>query len=168
MKTLTTIFLAVFTMVAMQNITHAATAEVTWTDPDKYTDMRPGDESRKKFRDRIFYHFEKHFTKLAKRLPEGQVLKIDVTNVDLAGDTLAGGINRIRIIKDMYPPKIYFSYQVVNVDGSVAKEESVKLRDMNFMMGSRLKYRNEAIGYEKQMLDDWFFKAFKDLIVEKK
>ncbi len=168
MKTLTTTLLSVFTVVSLQSVAYAATSEVTWTDYKKYRDIRSGDESRKHFRERIFKDFEKHFTKLAERLPEGQVLKIDVTDVDLAGDTHAGGIDRLRIVKEIYFPRMNFSYQLVNVDGSVEKDDTVVLKDMSFMMGENLRYRHKSLGYEKKMLDDWFLETFKQLIVEKK
>ncbi|MCW8834112.1 MAG: DUF3016 domain-containing protein [Colwellia sp.] len=168
MKKLTTILITILTLVTFQSQAYAATSEVTWTDYDKYRDIKSGDESRKHFRERTFKHFEKHFAKLAEQLPEGQVLKIDVTDVDLAGDTNAGGINRLRIVKEIYFPRMDFSYQLVNADGSVVKEDTVELKDMDFMSGSNLKYRNKSLGYEKKMLDDWFLKTFKDLVVEKK
>ncbi len=168
MKMLTTTLLVLFTIVSLQSIAYAATSEVTWTDYKKYRDIDSGDESRKHFRERTFSNFEKHFAKLAERLPEGQVLKIDVTDVDLAGDTHAGGIDRLRIVKEIYFPRMNFSYQLVNADGSVKKDDTVVLKDMSFMMSSNLKYRHNSLGYEKKMLDDWFFKTFKELIVKKK
>lgn len=167
MKTLTTILLALFTIVSLQNVAHAATSQVTWKDYEKYRDIYPGNESRKHFRERTFKNFEKHFTKLATSLPEGFVLKIEVTNVDLAGDTHIGGINRLRIIKDLYSPQLNFSYQLLGADGTEITAAEVELRDMNFMMGSNLRYRNDSLGYEKQMLDDWFKESFKGHIVDK-
>jgi len=169
MKMLTTTLLALFTVVSFQNVAYAATSEVTWTDYEKYRDIRPsGNGGRKQFRESTFKNFEKHFAKLAERLPEGQVLKIDVTDVDLAGDTLAGGIDRIRIVKDIYSPRMNFSYQLVNADGSEVVADKVVLKDLSFMTGSKLKYRNDSLGYEKKMLDDWFFDVFKEHIIEKK
>ncbi len=168
MKTLTTTLLALFTLASFQNIAYAATSEVTWTDYKKYRDIDSGNENRNSFRERTFKSFEKHFTKLAENLPEGQVLKIEVTDVDLAGDTLAGGINRLRIVKDIYFPRLNFSYQLINADGSEIVAAEVVLKDMNFLRGSSLKYRNESLGYEKKMLDDWFFETFQENIVEKK
>ena len=167
MKTLTTTLLALFTIVSFQNVAYAATSEVTWTDYEKYRDIHPGDGSKKHFRERTFKNFEKHFAKIAESLPEGQVLKIDVTDVDLAGDTHAGGINRHRIVKDIYFPRMNFSYQLINADGSEVVSAEVVLKDMSFMRTNSLKYRNDSLGYEKKMIDDWFFKAFKDHLVEK-
>jgi len=167
MKMLTTTLLTLFTLVSLQNLAHAATSEVTWKDYKKYRDIYPGNESRKHFRERTFKNFEKHFTKLATSLPEGLVLKIEVTNVDLAGDTHIGGINRLRIIKELYSPQLTFSYQLLGADGAEITSAAVELRDMNFMMGSNLRYRNDSLGYEKQMLDDWFKESFKGRIIDK-
>ncbi|PKI14086.1 DUF3016 domain-containing protein [Colwellia sp. 12G3] len=145
----------------------AASSEVTWTDYKSYRDINEGNEGRKQFRERTFKSIEKHFAKLAATLPADQILKIDVTDVDLAGDTLAGGINRTRIIKHMYSPRMNFSYQLLDANGTVMQSEDVVVKDMSFMSGSNLKYRNESLGYEKKMLDDWFEKTFKELIISK-
>jgi len=144
----------------------SASSEVTWTDYKSYRDIDPGNDGRKQFRERTFKDLEKHFAKLAATLPEDQILKIDVTDVDLAGDTNAAGIHRTRIIKQLYSPRMNFSYQLLDADGKVIQSDEVVVKDMNFMSGSRLKYRNRSLGYEKKMLDDWFEKTFKALIVE--
>lgn len=160
--------IATLTLISIQSQAFSATSEVTWTDYEKYRDIDSGDQSRKHFRERTFKEFEEYFAELAARLPEGQVLKIDVTDVDLAGDTNAGGIHRLRIVKDIFFPRINFSYQLVNADGSVAKEDTVVVKDMNFMMGSNLKYRNKSLGYEKSMLNGWFLETFSDLLADNK
>ncbi|MCI2284942.1 DUF3016 domain-containing protein [Colwellia sp. MSW7] len=81
------IFLSLFGFILGTTVASAATVEVTWTDYDKYRDIDPGEGHRKHFRENTFQSFEKHFSKLATKLPEGQVLKIEVTDIDLAGDT---------------------------------------------------------------------------------
>ena len=168
MKKLTIALLAMLTFNLLPNVLYAATSEVTWTDYENYRDIHPGSEGRKHFRERMFESFDKHFAKLAKVLPEGHVLKINVTDLDLAGDTHSGGINQLRVIKDIYFPRINFSYELVNTDGSIITSGEIVLKDMNFMMGSNSKYRNQSLSYEKVMLDDWFAKSFKELVVETK
>ncbi|MCP4989933.1 MAG: DUF3016 domain-containing protein [Colwellia sp.] len=144
----------------------AAESEVTWTDYKSYRDIDPGNEGRKHFREHTFKYLEKHLAKLAASLPEGQILKIDVTDVDLAGDTNAAGINRTRIVKPIYSPRMNFSYQLLDADGKVIQSDAVVVKDMNFMSGSNLKYRNKSLGYEKKMLDNWFEKTFNELIIK--
>jgi hypothetical protein len=169
MKKLTITLLVMITFVSLPKLACAATSEVTWIDHEKYRDIQPGSESRKHFRERIFYDLEKHFSKLAQGLPEGQVLKIKVTDLDLAGDTYIGGINQLRVIKSMYFPRMNFSYELVNADGrTIVTSDEIALKDMTFMMTSNLKYRNKSLGYEKKMLDDWFAETFKAFVVEKK
>lgn len=167
MKILIIGLLALFTTVLWSTVGYAATAEITWTDPDKYRDIDPGDHNRKHFIENTFSNLEKHFTKLAEKLPKEQVLKINVTDLDLAGDTHAGGIKRIRIVKEIYFPRMNFSYQLVNADGSEIVADKVVLKNMSFMMSNTLRYRNESLGYEKSMLDDWFKNVFKEKIITK-
>jgi len=159
--------IAVLIAVLISTQAIAATSEVKWTEPEKYRDIDAGEESKVRFRERVFTRFEKHFNKLAGKLPEGQVLKIEVTDVDLAGSTLHGGMKRIRVVKAIHFPRMEFSYQLVDAKGVEIKSANVDLKDMSFMMGSNLKYRNDFLGYEKKLLDDWFKKEFSEETVEK-
>jgi len=168
MKKLTTLFTLFLSMVFLVPSVMAANVEVKWTEPSKYRDVKPSNSgSRKHFEEQTFKNLENHFTKLASQLPENQTLKIEVTDVDLAGDVNHGGINRLRIIKEIYFPRIKLSYELIDNDKKSLVSGDVNLKDMNFMMGSRLKYRNDSLGYEKKMLDDWFKDTFSEYILKK-
>jgi hypothetical protein len=160
MKKLLVLIVLFVTGLLNSNNAFAGMSEVTWKDSDKYTDLRPGNEHRQHFKNRIFGAFEKHFLKLSEQLPEGQLLKIEVTNVDLAGDVRFDTMVRIRVIKDLYIPRMKFTYKVINADKSVAQEGDVDLKDMGFMSGSSLRYKHKPIPYEKRMLDKWFKATF--------
>ena len=148
--------------VTQASTAQAAAVEVTWSNPDKYSDVDAGEEHRQHFKDRTFKAFEKHFINMAALLPETQKLVFDMTDIDLAGDVNFGGMKRVRIIKDIFFPSMSFSYQLLNADNSVVKSGDVALKDMGFMMHSGLKYRDRALGYEKEMFDDWFKKTFEN------
>lgn len=167
MKRVTIIFSVFLSLSFLAPTAIAANVEVKWTDPDKYVDIRSGNENRKGFRERTFKNLDKHFAKLAQSLPENQLLKIEVTDLDLAGDENIGGINRIRIIKEVYFPRIKFSYHLEGADKTTIIAGEINLKDMNFMLTNNLKYRRDSLGYEKKMLDDWFKKTFSEYIVEK-
>ena len=137
----------------------AGTSEVTWTNPEKYRDIHPGEDHRQKFKARVFKGFEEHFAKLSSSLPEGQMLKIEVTDIDLAGDVHVTN-RQVRIVKEIYFPRMKFNYQLVDKDGTELKKGSENLKDMNFMMGNTLRYRNDFLRYEKKLLDDWFKETF--------
>lgn len=144
----------------------AAEVEVKWSNPDKYSDIDAGEAHRKHFKERTFKSFEKHFAELAATLPEQQKLILDITDVDLAGDVNFGGMKRIRVIKSIYFPRINFNYQLLNADNTVIKGEEVSLKDMGFISHTSLRYRNETLNYEKEMLDDWFKKTFAENIIK--
>jgi hypothetical protein len=146
-------------LVPLTNV-QAADVEVKWTNSDKYSDIDAGEEHRKHFKERTFKAFEKHFSKLAATLPENQKLVLDITNIDLAGDVRHGGMNRIRVVKDIYFPRMEFTYQLLSADNTVVKSEDVSLKDMGFLMHNGLKYRSQSLGYEKEMFDGWFKDTF--------
>ena len=157
-KFITSLLSLAVVLMSMSSI-QAAQVEVKWTNPDKYTDIKAGEGHRKKFTEQTFKTLDAHFAKMAKMLPEQQELIIEVTNLDLAGD-VNYGMKRIRIIKDIFTPRMKFSYQLLDTDKTVVKSEDVSLNDMGFLMHNNLKYRNESLQYEKKMLDDWFRKTF--------
>jgi len=138
----------------------AAEVEVKWSNPDKYTDIDAGEGHRKHFKERVFKSFEEHFVKMAALLPEHQKLVLDITDLDLAGDVNFGGTRRIRIVKDLFFPRLEFNYQLLNADNSVVKSAEVSLKDMSFLIHNGLKYRSKSFGYEKEMFDKWFNTTF--------
>jgi hypothetical protein len=160
MKKVIELFVATTITLVSAGSAYAGISEVKWANPDKYTDIKAGNEHRTHFKNRIFKAFEEHFAKLSETLPEGQLLKIEVTNVDLAGDVRFDTMDRIRVIKDLYIPRMKFTYKVINADKSVAQEGDVDLKDMGFMSGSSLRYKHKPIPYEKRMLDKWFKATF--------
>jgi hypothetical protein len=152
--------LTAFFLFAISGNVIAGQSEITWTEPEKYTDIRPGSESKKRFRNRIFKNFEKHFIKLSEQLPEGQILKLNVTNVDLAGDVRFSPMQEFRIIKDIYIPRFKFTYELLNADKTIVDSGKVDLKDMSFMNSPSLHSKNDTLKYEKSMIDKWFKSAF--------
>ena len=144
----------------------AADVKVTWTESGKYRDIYSGNQGKKRFQENTFKTLEKHLLKLAKALPESQLLEIEVFDVDLAGDVHAGGMHDIRVIKKLYFPRIKFSYKLLNSERAIILSDNVNIKDMNFMMGNSSRYRNKALGYEKKLLDDWFKDEFVDFVMK--
>lgn len=145
-----------------------AHSKVTWQDYRDFTDVKPANQSRKKFAEHTFKQLSKYLDKLAKDLPEGHKLQINVTDLDLAGHVLPASFagigsvsNDIRIIKQVHIPRIAFEYELVDASGAVVKTDTVKLKDMNFIERHNRLFRNEALRYEKNMLKHWFESTLK-------
>jgi len=139
----------------------ATEVKVEWQDPEKFTDIRPANDSRKAYRERVMKKFDGFFTEMAAKLPEGYRWQVTVTDIDLAGDIdyFAGGAgNALRIVKDIYSPAIKFSHVLRDKHGEEVISNEEKLRDMGFMHSIRSVSDNEEFRYEKQMLSSWFDK----------
>ncbi|MGI5309044.1 DUF3016 domain-containing protein [Rheinheimera sp. WS51] len=145
---------------------YAAEVEVTWQKPEKFTDIRPANESKIKYQQRVLKHFDGFFSDLAAKLPEEYRWHITVTDFDLAGDIdpfISGTGQELRIIKDIYSPAIQFSHTVINKHGEQIVNQEEKLRDMGFMQSLRGFRDNDEFRYEKQMIEQWFIR---DLLPE--
>lgn len=149
-------------LVSTFGLAQAATVEVTFTEPESYVDMRAGEKNSYQFKKDVFYNIEKLLTKLAAGLPEEQVLKIEFTDIDLAGDIDMFDARLFRVVKSMYPPRLAFNYQLLSKDKSVLMQGDENIRDTGFMMNASLRYKNEMFGYEKQLLEKWFKASFID------
>ena len=98
---------------------------------------------------------------LGKRyLSEGQVLDIEVLNVDLAGyvkPTRNGDLRFVRGRADW--PIFQLRYKLAGA-GQVVKQGEERVADLNYT-GHLASYGNrDPLRYEKQMLDGWFKARF--------
>ncbi len=139
----------------------AATAEVNFVHPEKFTDAG----KRYQWVDsRSALGGLKEFLEkeAARLLPADQKLVINVTDVDLAGyyDPRQLASREVRIVKDQYPPRIDLDFRLLAADGSVVKEGKRNLRDPGFLSSPSLGFANDYLRYEKAMLDEWMLREF--------
>lgn len=138
-------------------------------EPDSFTDIRPSNESRSRYQKHVLQSIETYFVEFAETLPEGQMLDVKVSDIDLAGDTmspripLSSDLFDVRVIEDIYFPRIKFSYALKNKNGQVLQSEEVNLRDMNFLnrSGVARNIHSTPFPYEKFLLEEWFEDTFK-------
>ncbi len=157
------------TAVAILSVAPIFAAEVTvnWDEPEKFTDVKPSNESRQKFRERTLRSLEEYFVDLAAALPAQQKLTVTVTDLDLAGEVwpasfvgMGNSGSDVRLVKRHYIPRMAFNYSLSDESGTVVKQAEVNLKDMGFMDGLRSNLNHESLRYEKQMLKEWFEDEF--------
>jgi len=136
----------------------AADVNVKFVEPGRYTDGGT-------FNDRMgdLEGLERHLKRLGDRyLPSGQVLQIEVLDVDLAGhvEPPRGVGPEQRVVRGRSDwPRIRLQYLLKSGD-KVLKEGRDELVDMNYLAQGPSPYRNEPLAYEKRMLDEWFKAKF--------
>jgi Protein of unknown function (DUF3016) len=158
MKPRLSVVMTAVVFTACLQIAHAtAAAEVKFIKSDSFVDM-PFSHSG---RDDVLKELAQHFEKLAAKLPTGQTLKIDVSDIDLAGRIEPSLINHnsdMRILRGGADwPSMKFSYSVES-QGKVVKSGAANINDMNYLRGFNRYSANEPLRYEKKMLDEWFRK----------
>lgn len=97
---------------------------------------------------------------LAEHFKETDVtIDITFTNIDLAGETRYN-MQEIRVLKDLYIPRMSFEYVIKDVAGNVMLADTVDIKDMGYL-SNRLFGReaNDLIGYDKRMLIEYFEKV---------
>ncbi|MEG0882451.1 MAG: DUF3016 domain-containing protein, partial [Janthinobacterium sp.] len=135
-----------------------AGTEVHFSKPDQFTDV-PFDPHE---REDVLKELTRHFEKLGAALPPGRTLKIDVTDVDLAGrenPSLRAGQD-IRVMNGRVDwPRMRLHY-VLEQDGKVISSGDAALSDMSYLSRINPYFSTEKLRYEKLMIDDWFSDTF--------
>ncbi len=138
--------------------------EVNFDHPEKFTDLKDSWMGSDKGRDNYLALFKEFLEEAGPRfLAEGQTLTITFTDIDLAGDfEPERGMNfsDVRIVKDIYPPRMNFTYKLVDANGTVLKEGQERLIDLSFQMTAGLFDAQDSLRYEKSMLKDWLRDRF--------
>lgn len=140
-----------------------ARAEVLFFEPQKFTDVKDsymGDSERTTYLAQI----RDHLLEQAKYyVPEGHKLAVTFTDIDMAGDFEPWRGPRwddVRIVKDIYPPRMTLTFRLTDAEGKVVKEGKRELRDLAFMMKISMSFRDDSVRHEKALLDDWLRAEF--------
>lgn len=139
--------------------------QVKWTDPAKFTELRNSSNRWEAERGNWVYDLAKYIrTTAAKRLAPGQTLDVTITDIKRAGDYEPQHGPRaqdIRIMKDIYPPRMTLDFVLKDAQGNVVKQGTgEKLIDMGYLStGVGLLSDSDPLRYEKRMLNDWLRKV---------
>lgn len=144
---------------ALDTVKGPATVEVMFLEPEKFTDVRDGFMGSDKGRDATLATIKDYLVERAVRgLTAGQKLALTVTDIDLAGDFepwRGPQWSEVRVVKDIYPPRVALAFRLTDADGTVLKEGKRELRDLAFMMKITMGFRDDPLRHEKALLDDW-------------
>lgn len=145
-------------IVAAAAAAQAGTVDVSFIESDKFVDAGRSSWDIKETTDTLADHFKTY----AKRLPANQTLKVEITDIDLAGELRpTRAAQEIRVLRGRADwPRISLRYTLTE-NGRVLRSGEAKVDDMAYMMQPLRGHAGSALAYERRMLDDWF----KDSIV---
>ncbi len=145
--------LATFALFAVAPAHAAGKLELQFIAPDQFSDIGRGGYDR----DRNLKSLTDYLQTLVAQLPDGQTLKLEVLDVDLAGELRPRAGQEIRVLRGAADwPQMSLHYTLTQ-NGATLKAGDAKLSDMAYMNHPR--GRDAALGelaYDKRMLQDWF------------
>ncbi len=155
-RTLTRIVCAVALAVAVLPATAAGTVQVSWLQPERYTDAGPTVAER----ERTMKSLGEYMTQLGRQLPDGQTLSIEVLDVDLAGVVEPHRLDK-RILRGGADwPRLIVRYTLQH-GAQTLKAGEARLADMDYLVFRHgLGMHDSELAYEKRMLGRWFGEHF--------
>lgn len=135
-----------------------ADVQVHFVSPEKFSDTKDNYGFRQPD---VLNDIQAHLVAQAeKRLP-GRDVRIDVTDVDLAGEVepLWHHSQWLRVMRSVTSPSIELSWEVRDGD-KVVQQGKTRLRDMNYQDGFNSYSSGDPLRYEKRMIDRWMQREF--------
>jgi hypothetical protein len=139
---------------AMAAGAQAGTAEVRFVQPEQYTDA--GGDASELARTQVL--LEAQIQALARQLPAGQRLQVEVLDVDLAGIRRPFGPTQQmqRVVNGgADSPSLTLRYTLADGSSTLASGES-RLTDLNYLSQLTPRGDNTPLRHEQRMLAQWF------------
>jgi hypothetical protein len=158
MKTATVVFtLATLPLLLVAGAAHAAgTVQISFDKPERFADIR----DRMYSREHNLKALEQIITSAAKPyVADGQTLKIEVLDVDLAGEVRPGARAwDVRVLRGGADwPRITLRW---SVEGASPRSGEAVVQDMAYLQRIAPALADTSLVYERRMLDEWFKQQF--------
>jgi hypothetical protein len=130
----------------------AGTVSVNWIEAEHFSDAGFGAFDR----ERNLKTLADYLQALGMRLPDGQSLRLDVLDVDLAGREDWHRGQEVRVLRGRADwPRISLRWSLQE-DTQPTRSGQIDLADMNYLYDGPFERSGEALYYEKRMLLRWF------------
>ncbi|MFQ6575766.1 DUF3016 domain-containing protein [Pseudomonas sp. UM16] len=141
----------------------STSVEVNYDKPDHFRDASLNSNGYERGADeQVMKELRSYLQALGKRyLPPGQTLRIDITDIDLAGryEPWHAQAYSIRFMRDITWPSIDLHY-VLSQQGQTLSQADARVTDKFYLQRPGRSTSNDRLYAEKAMLDEWFRKQF--------
>jgi|TARA_B110000037_G_scaffold221299_1_gene291689 hypothetical protein len=164
MKTTKRVFAGLLTIaLALSSVDAAQQRDVTvsidFRNPSGFSDIEIDGFSGDKEQSIIFDLLRGEFKENAGTcLPDGYTLNVEIQDIDLAGyhEPLYPRFDGVRIMKSIYPPRLNFSYAILDDDQLIVEEGNSSLSNVSYLHGFSLSSRrNDTAYYVRSLIKDW-------------
>ena len=134
---------------------------VTYVNPEQFTENRLYGRQDRFNRIDYLAELKAYLIKQGQDiLAPGQSLQVDITDIQLAGayePWLGPQWSYVRIMRDIYSPRIELTFRLVDQDGNVLREGKRVLRDLDYLNSgvSVPSATGTSLYYDKALLRRW-------------
>jgi hypothetical protein len=138
-----------------------SSVSVTYVNPEQFTENRMYGWQDRYNRIDYLAQLKAYLIKQGHAiLKPGQSLHVDITDIQLAGAYEPWRGPRwdyVRIMRDIYPPRINLDFRLVGQDGNVLREGKRTLRDLDYLHSAVTVAASEGapLYYDKALLHRW-------------
>jgi len=137
---------------------------VSWSDPAKFTEITTSGNAWAAAQGDWLVQLAQYMRRQAERqLPPGYRLELTILDIKRAGQYEPWlGVDRqnVRIVRDIYPPRMKVRFRELNAQGQVVAEGERSLTDPGFLVSSGMLNDSDPLRYEKRMIDSWLRREF--------
>lgn len=151
--------LAMLALLAVPLGARAGSVGVTYVAPEQFRDR---EFRQAQSRASALAEFDRWFAEMGARyLPAGQSLRVEVLDIDLAGDfePWRSDWQDVRFLRDTTPPRIHLRWQLEQ-GGTLLRRGDARLSDMNYLWDPRGRGDSRRFVHDKLLIQDWFRKTF--------
>jgi hypothetical protein len=159
----TALILAALVALAATRASAEPRISVVFVAPERFTDVKDGAMRSAPGEASILDELGRFVRETGERhVPAGVRLEVRVTDVDLAGDFepwRGPQFERVRFLREIYPPRIDVEFRLVDAAGRVVKEGRRSLTDPLYLTRAA-RVADDRLRYEKDLLSDWLRTEF--------
>jgi hypothetical protein len=138
--------------------------DVTYVSPENFSDFKDSSVTTPKGREYLQNELTGQIRKFAKeRLAANTHLEVRFTDINLAGEyepQRGPRFNDVRIMKEIYPPRMELEFRLVGADGKVIREGKRHLIDTSYQSNSSATFDSDPLRYDKALLTQWLRSEF--------
>ncbi len=132
---------------------------VRWDDPAKFSELRGSHNRYEAERGDWVADIARYLRKQAERkLADGERLEVAIVDIRRAGNYepwLGFDYRDVRIMRELYWPKIDIAVKRIGADGAVVDERAYILSDPAYLGSATRIGEGDPLRYEKAMIDRW-------------
>ena len=132
---------------------------VSWSEPAGFTEIRYSRNRYEAARGDWVRSLARHLADRAARvMAPGERLEVEITDIQRAGqyEPVAGRLDQVRMVRDIYPPRIELRYTRYDASGAPVDSGERELTDIGFLAHSaHALHSQDPLRHEKRLLDQW-------------